>query len=108
MEHVFPGFSRIIPDNAIKDCLFDGIFYISDGFAGWELECFHDFFSADRRLEIPDGILLFNLFQFLAHDLEVCQKAAYFLLIFGGDVRFCESHQVVDIVTRIKKQAAYG
>ena len=108
MEHVFPGFSGIIADYAIKDSLFDGIFNIPDCLAGWELKCLHDLFPADGRLEIPDRILLFDFFQFLAHDLEICKESTNFLFIFGRDVRFGKCHQVVDVVACVKKEAAHG
>ena len=68
----------------------------------------HDFRSVYRRLEVPNTVFLFQILQFLAHQLEIVQEALLAGFVLRGDVGLAEHHQVVDVVAGLKQQTAYG
>ena len=54
LEHVGACFLRIVINGTFKNGFLDGILDFTHGFAGGEVESFHDFFAGDGRLEIAD------------------------------------------------------
>ena len=89
------------------DTIEDGIFYSglknTDFAARRQMEIFHNFFTANGRLEIADAVTLLQIHKFLTHELEVIEKALLTLLVLAGDVSLTQQHQVVNIIACLKE-----
>ncbi len=71
-------------------------------------ECFHNFLSRHRGLEVADTVFLFYIGKLAAYLLEIGQETTYLFRILARDISFAKFHQVIYIVTRIKQQTAYS
>ena len=74
-QHKVEGRIVFVRNHPVEDGVLDGTFQAADFTARLEVEHVHDFSSVYRRLEVPDTVFLFQILQFLAHQLEIVQEA---------------------------------
>ena len=98
----------VVGDDTIQYGIFNGTFQLTHLGARGQVEGTHDFLPIYGRLEVAYAVALLQVFQLLTDELEVGQEAALALRVFGSDVGFAQRHKVVNIITRLKKQAAHG
>ena len=72
------------------------------------MEYLHNLITIDAWLEKSLVITFLQINQFLAHHLEIIQKALLAHLVLAGDISLAERHQVVDVIAGIIQQAANG
>ena len=98
----------LVWNGTIQNGILDRAFQTSDFTARLQIEYLHDFGSVYGRLEVPDTVFFFQIFQLLSHQLEIIQEALLAGFVFGSNVCFAKHHQVVDVITGFEEQAAYG
>ena len=81
-EHHLPSGVAFVWDFAVENGVLDGVFDIANGVAWTDSESLHDIQTADRWLEIPDAVFLFEFDKFLSDKLVVVAKAFFLLLFF--------------------------
>ena len=53
-------------------------------------------------------VFLLDVNEFTFYQVKVLAEALHLVLVLAGDVGLAQGHQVVDVVTRVKQQSAYG
>ena len=60
-----------VRDHAVEDRVLDGFFQDTDRLGRGKSECFHNFLSRHRGLEVADTVFLFYIGELAAYLLEI-------------------------------------
>ena len=98
----------LVGNLAVEDAVLEFGFQHAHLAAGRQAKEVHDFFAVDGRLEVADAVLLLDVLELDANEFEIVEEVALLRFVAAGDVRFAESHEVVNVVARFEEEAAHG
>lgn len=98
----------VIGDYAVEDGVFES--HLEDAYflAGREAEAFHDFYTVNGGLEVADAVFLLDIYEFFTNELVVLTETFLTLFILARDVGLAKKHEVVNVVSGVKKETTDG